>query len=325
MRAGVALAAAVLAGLVGTGRAGATLLVPYDETYAPPAPAVAVAAAHLPGVTLAFLSSEPARPCAVAWNGDPATPLATFAGSLRAYRGAVVVSFGGYGADHAGTDVAMACHSVRGVYRAYRAALATYRTPYLDLDLEDRALEDPASLARRLRALELLRRTFSAHHRRLVVVLTVPADPAGLTPAGAALVRRYAPLDPVVNAMAFDFFDGRHHAMAAAAEGAARGVARLLGALDPRASAAERWARVALTVMIGLDDRGRPETFTLGDARALVTFARARGLFALSYWALQRDNGNCPGARGRDSCSGVAQARDAFARAFRRVEAPSRG
>ncbi len=325
MRAGVALATAALVGLVGVGRAGATLLVPYDETYAVPTPVVAVTAAHLPGVTLAFLSSEPGRPCRVAWNGDPATPLAAFAHSLRAYRGAVVVSFGGYGADHGGTDVAMACHSVRAIYRAYRAALAAYRTPYLDLDIEDRALRDPKSVARRLRALELLEGSFARHHQRLVVSLTLPADPTGLTPAGAALVRRYAPLDPVVNAMAFDFFDGRRHPMAAAAEGAARGVARLLRALDPGASAAERWARVALTVMIGLDDRGRPETFTLGDARALVAFARSRGLHALSYWALQRDNGGCPGAPGRDGCSGVVQAPDAFARAFERVEGPSRG
>ncbi len=322
MRAGVVLAAVALVGLVGAGRAGATLLVPYDETFAPPTPALAVAAAHLPGVTLAFVSSEPRRPCEVAWNGEPSTPLSTFAASLRGFRGPVVVSFGGYSADHAGTDVAMACPSVRGVFRAYLAALEAYRTPYLDLDVEDRALGDPASVTRRLRALELLRRYYAAHHRRLVVSLTVPADPTGLTAGAVSLVRRYASLDPVVNAMAFDFFDGRRHAMATAAEAAARGVVRLLARVDPRASAAVRWSRVALTVMIGLDDRGRPETFSLADARALVAFARARGLYALSYWALQRDNGRCPGARGRDGCSGVAQSTDAFARAFERVVGP---
>ncbi len=322
MRAGAALAAALLVALVGAGRAGATLLVPYDETYAPPAPAVAVATSHLPGVTLAFLSSEPGRPCDVAWNGEPSTPLATFAGSLRAFRGPVVVSFGGYGADHGGTDVAMDCPSVRGVFRAYLAALEDYHTPYLDLDVEDRALGDPASVTRRLRALELLRRYLAAHHRRLVVSLTVPADPTGLTAAAAALVRRYEPIDPVVNAMAFDFFDGRRHEMGAAAEGAARGVERLLAVLDPRTPAAALWSRVALTVMIGLDDRGRPETFTLADARSLAAFARARGLHALSYWAVQRDNGRCPGAPGRDGCSGVAQSAGAFARALERVVGP---
>jgi chitinase len=36
------------------------------------------------------------------------------------------------------------------------------------------------------------------------------------------------------------------------------------------------------------------------------------GLGELSIWAIQRDNGGCPGEAGANECSGVAQPRWAF-------------
>jgi hypothetical protein len=32
-----------------------------------------------------------------------------------------------------------------------------------------------------------------------------------------------------------------------------------------------------------------------------------RGISTLSFWALQRDNGGCPGTKGAGTCSGIQQ------------------
>ena len=45
-------------------------------------------------------------------------------------------------------------------------------------------------------------------------------------------------------------------------------------------------------------------------------WAASHGLGELSMWALQRDNGNCPGTQGAGSCSGVAQPTWYFSHVF---------
>jgi hypothetical protein len=36
-------------------------------------------------------------------------------------------------------------------------------------------------------------------------------------------------------------------------------------------------------------------------------FARSKGVNTLSIWAIQRDNGGCPGNGGANDCSGIVQ------------------
>jgi hypothetical protein len=38
-----------------------------------------------------------------------------------------------------------------------------------------------------------------------------------------------------------------------------------------------------------------------------MKFARSKGMDFLSIWALQRDNGGCPGAIDSNTCSGIKQ------------------
>jgi chitinase len=65
--------------------------------------------------------------------------------------------------------------------------------------------------------------------------------------------------------------------------------------------------------MVGIDDYGSGgetgplEIFTLADARTITRWAGERHIGELSFWALGRDNGACPGTPGADDCSGVAQ------------------
>jgi chitinase len=50
------------------------------------------------------------------------------------------------------------------------------------------------------------------------------------------------------------------------------------------------------------------ENFTLANATTVTNWAKSKGIGALSFWALQRDNGGCAGqAPGDRNCSGVSQ------------------
>jgi hypothetical protein len=45
-------------------------------------------------------------------------------------------------------------------------------------------------------------------------------------------------------------------------------------------------------------------------------WAVSKGINTLSFWALQRDNGGCPGTAGAGSCSGVPQSAWYFSHTF---------
>ena len=64
---------------------------------------------------------------------------------------------------------------------------------------------------------------------------------------------------------------------------------------------------VGVTEMPGIDDFGPDETFTQADAATIAHWAQRTGIGTLSFWALQRDNGGCPGTKGAGTCSGLTQ------------------
>jgi hypothetical protein len=85
-------------------------------------------------------------------------------------------------------------------------------------------------------------------------------------------------------------------------------VATALGISDAAA-----WPMIAVTPMIGVNDTS-DEVFTLADAQQLAAFAAGRHLAWLSTWSAARDT-ECPGGApgfASPTCSGLAQARDAF-------------
>jgi hypothetical protein len=107
--------------------------------------------------------------------------------------------------------------------------------------------------------------------------------------------------------MTFDYYDGATHHMATDTETAASGLHDQLAALHPNLSDSQLWNMVGVTEMPGVDDYGPAETFTTADAPTVYDWAVARGINTLSFWALQRDNGGCPGSGASDTCSGIAQ------------------
>jgi chitinase len=104
--------------------------------------------------------------------------------------------------------------------------------------------------------------------------------------------------------------------MAADTQTSANGLVNQLRTLYPGKTTAQLWSMVGIIEMIGVDDFGPAETFTLANATTVTNWAKSQGIASLSFWALQRDNGGCPGTAGSDTCSGVHQSRWAFSRAL---------
>jgi hypothetical protein len=302
----------------------AHVFAPYFETYQQhDSPAALSARSGARYLTLAFLETPKRGSCTVVWNGDRHTPVSAAQygadiARIRARGGDVIASFGGYSADHTGRDIADSCHSVARVAAAYRRVVSIYALHRIDLDVEDRSLNHRAAIARRSAAIARVQKWARATHRRLQVSLTIGTSPHGLDGSGLRVVRSAAAKHmrvDVVNIMTFDYYDGQPHNMVRDAETAAVALTRQLGRIWHR-RAVTLWGRVGITQMIGIDDYGPPEVFRPGQARTLRRWATAHGVDTLSFWALQRDNGGCPGTKGSDSCSGVRQQRWAFARAW---------
>ena len=322
------LAAPAQAATSTSGRAGRVLpqhvFAPYFETYAGSNLAELAQRSGSKYLTLAFLESTGKASCTLAWNGDPSAPVAwsTFGAdiaTIRARGGDVIPSFGGYSADHGGTDIADSCTSVPKIAAAYEKVVTTYGVTRLDLDVEDNSLNKPAAIDRRNRAIHLVEVWAAAHGRTVQFSYTLPTGMAGLDPQSVTLLegaKRHGAKVRVINIMTFDYYDDVPHEMGPDTKTAAHAVLAQLREVYPEQSTARLWSRLGITEMIGIDDFGPAETLTTADARNVEKWAAAEGIASLSYWALQRDHGSCPGTAGSDNCSGVAQKAWAYAHRF---------
>ena len=278
--------------------------------------------------TLAFLQAPRQGSCSLTWNGYRSQPVVRGGrytrqiAVLRAEGGDVIPSFGGYSADQGGTEIADACPSPARIARAYESVVTDYGVTRLDMDVEARSLTNRAGLARRSEAIGLLQRWAAARHRRLQIVFTLGVEPGGL-PAADLNVLRSAVAHGVqvtaVNMMAFDYYNSNKVSdMGAEALSALHGVHRQLARLYPRRSAAALWRMEGITLLPGIDDFPKKTEVTyLRDAREVLAFAAARQLPLISIWAIQRDNGGCPGVIDSNYCSGIRQSRWAFTRLLR--------
>jgi hypothetical protein len=338
----VAMAAAPAAAS-GTGLAAATwahggfarqVYAPYFETWTSDRLPAVARASGARDLVLAFLQTPKRGSCTVAWNGDakqavrPGGRYVSQIARLRALGGDVVPSFGGYSADHDGTEIADSCSSVKKIARAYESVVTTYGATWLDMDVEDNSLSNKAGIARRSEALRLLEGWAARTHRRLRISFTIGVEPWGL-PADCLAVLQSAVAHGVrftVNIMAFDYYIKASLTgidMGTAALQALVGTHRQLARLYPGLSQRQLWAREGITLLPGIDDYPKKTEVTyLSDAGQVMRFAMARGLPMLSIWAIQRDNGGCPGAIDSNSCSGISQPRWAFSHLLERYAGP---
>ena len=276
-------------------------------------------------LSLAFLQTDAPGSCTVYWAGNTATPVSasTFGDQINRIRlsgGDVIPSFGGYAADTTNTEIADSCTDVHKIALAYEAVITTYQVQRLDFDIEVDSLNNLAGIDRRNQAIVEVKKWAARTHRPLSIAYTLPSTPQGLGATGVALLQSaakfHAPID-AVNVMTFDYWDGATHNMLTDAETAAAGlVTQLRQTIAPHASTSSLWRKVGIIQMNGIDDFGPEETFTVEQAAPLAAWATAAHINMLSFWALQRDNGTCPGVKGSNNCSGVAQAPWAFSTAF---------
>jgi hypothetical protein len=297
------------------------VFAPYFQAYTDANPAEVSKASGARYLTMAFLQTQATGSCDILWNGDPTTPVARShygpeIARIRAAGGDVVPSFGGYGADSTATEIADSCTDVGRIAAAYQKVITTYGVTRLDMDIEDVSLDNTAAIDRRSQAIHLVQQWADRHHRPLQIVYTLPTAPTGLESNAINVLKsaiRYGARVDIVNIMTFDYYDDQAHEMAADTKTAANGLIGTLRTLYPHRTTAQLWRTVGITEMAGIDDYGSGgetgplEVFTLADAQAVVRWATQHDIGELSFWALGRDNGGCPGTPGSDDCSGVAQ------------------
>lgn len=293
----------------------AHLFAPYIETYAAPTPATLAKRSKAKYLTMAFIQSPSPHSCAITWNGNTKTSISRAVygndiAAIRASGGDVIPSFGGYAADHQGTEIADNCTDVNAIAAAYEKVVTTYNVSRIDLDVEDNSLTNTAGIERRNKAIRQAEEWAARHHRALQFSYTLPAYVNGLNRHAVQLLRNavqnHARVD-VVNIMTFDYYDNRPHEMATDTKRAATATIHQLHKVYPAKSVTGLWHSLGVTEMIGIDDFGPAETFTTADAAAVETWGNSLGIALISFWALQRDNGNCSGTAGNDGCSGVTQ------------------
>ncbi len=330
-------AATVTAAVIGFATAGASadswharaglprqVFAPYFETYDTSGDLAALSQqSGAKYLSLAFLETAQAS-CTAYWNGDTTEPISysSFGSDISAIQargGNVIPSFGGYTADTTDTDIADSCSSVSAIAQVYESLIAVYHVPRIDLDVEGDSLTDTAGINRRNEAIAEVEDWAAAHGRRIQFSYTLPTFPTGLTSAGLAVLQN-AVADgariSVVNLLTFDYYLGTEQNMLTDTETAAAGLYSQLQTLYPSATPRQLWHMIGVTEMPGIDDFGTDETFSAADAPALLKWADHSGINTLSFWALQRDNGGCPGTKGAGTCSGVAQPTWYFSHVF---------
>jgi len=292
------------------------VFAPYYETYDTSGDLAALSqqsgARYL---SLAFLETAQPGSCTAYWNGDTSEPVASSSfgadiAAIQAAGGNVIPSFGGYTADTTDTDIADSCASVPAIAQVYEDVITTYHVPRIDLDVEADSVTNMAGINRRNEAIAVVEAWAAAHHRSIQFSYTLPTFPTGL-PAAELSVLQNAVADgakiSTVNLLTFDYYIGTEQNMLTDTESAATALVSQLQSLYPGESSRQLWQMVGVTEMPGIDDFGPDETFTKAQAVELLLWADRMGIGTLSMWALQRDNGGCPGTKGAGTCSGITQ------------------
>jgi len=320
-----ALTAALLAGTATTAKAAtytplpAHVYAPYYETYlAPNTPSLTATSTQSGAryLTLAFLQSTGKSSCSLDWNGNASQPLTYYQAdiaSLRAMGGDVIPSFGGYSADHGGTEIADSCTNVQAIAADYEQVITTLGVTRLDMDVESSALNDTAGVNRRNEAIAMTEAWAAGNGIPLQIQYTIPVEQYGLDPNGEAVLQN-AVADGAavtsVNIMVFDYYIAKEGVveMGTAAENAATNTHTQLQSIFSSLTSAQIWNMEGMTMLPGIDDlRKKTEVTYEPDATTMLNFAQANNMNFLSIWAIQRDNGGCPGTVDSNTCSGITQ------------------
>jgi hypothetical protein len=202
---------------------------------------------------------------------------------------------------------------VNKIAAAYESVITTYGVTRLDMDVEAKSLNNSAGIDRRNQAIALTEQWAAANNVPLQIQYTLPVEPQGLEPNGEAVlqnaVTNHATVDSV-NIMVFDYYQRKAGTvdMGKAATDAATHTHDQLASIFTTATPTQLWAMEGMTLLPGIDDFPKKTEVTYRpDAQTMLNFARQQGMNFLSIWAIQRDNGGCPGTTDSNTCSGITQ------------------
>ena len=263
--------------------------------------------------TLAFILNT-GNSCTAGWGPSGSIDsgfLQSDIANLRSMGGDVAISVGGAN----GSEPAPSCTSASALQAQYQKIVTNYSISHLDFDVEGGALTDTATITRRNQAIAGL----EAANPSLKVTYTLPVLPSALTQPGIDLLKNavtnHARVD-VVNMMTMDYGSANSD-MGGAATSAATALESQLNSIFTGRTAAQLWAMVGITPMIGQND-SQGEIFTLANASSVLSFANSHGITELSFWSAGRDNGGCAGQSwASSSCSGVSQSQWQFTTTFK--------
>jgi len=319
----IALVAAVLVVVSSAAAANAPLpahvYAPYYETYlgaATPSISDTAQASGAKYMTLAFIQSAGRNSCTPTWNGDKSQLIGQSmfdAGiaTLQSRGGDVIPSFGGYSADQGGTEIADSCTDVSKIAAAYESVIMTYGITRLDMDVEAKSLNNSAGIDRRNKAIALTEQWAAGHGVPLQIQYTLPVEPQGLEANGEAVLQNAVANGATVtsvNIMVFDYYQ-RKAGTVDMGKAAVDAATNTHGQLQTIFGNGATWAMEGMTLLPGIDDFPKKTEVTSlrPDAQKMLTFAQQQGMNFLSIWAIQRDNGGCPGTTDSNTCSGITQ------------------
>lgn len=311
---------AAVTGTAGSGTAPG-IAAPYVDMGAWPTPSLPsiASATGLKQFSLGFVINGSAA-CTASWFGafDPASgwDKADF-DAIRAAGGDVRVSFGGEN----GTELAQSCTTVSALAAQYQNVVDAYSLDRIDFDIEGAAVADHASVDRRSAAIAAVQAAQRAKGRDLKVSLTLPVLPSGLTADGVYIMqsaKNYGVTVTTVNVMAMDFGDSTAPnpagKMGAYAIQSAQSTQAQIAQVWTGLSAAQTWAMVGVTPMIGQNDQA-DEVFGISDAQQLIGFAGQNHLSELAFWAVTRDQ-PCANGGGLSTCTEISQTPYQFSKLF---------
>jgi hypothetical protein len=181
------------------------------------------------------------------------------------------------------------------------------------MDVESSSLNNTAGITRRNQAIALTEQWAAANGIPLQIQYTLPVEQYGLDPNGEAVLQSAVANGATVtsvNIMVFDYYIAKEGVveMGTAAENAATNTHTQLQSIFPSLTSAQLWNMEAMTMLPGIDDlRKKTEVTYEPDATTMLGFAQANNMNLLSIWAIQRDNGGCPGTVDSNTCSGITQ------------------
>jgi hypothetical protein len=191
--------------------------------------------------------------------------------------------------------------------------ITTLGVTRLDLDVESSSLNNTAGIDRRNKAIALTEQWAAANGIPLQIQYTIPVEQYGLDPNGEAVLQSAVANGATVtsvNIMVFDYYIAKEGVveMGTAAENAATSTHTQLESIFTGLTPAQLWNMEGMTLLPGIDDlRKKTEVTYEPDATTMLGFAQANNMNFLSIWAIQRDNGGCPGTVDSNTCSGITQ------------------